>query len=119
MPDYKAKFGITEEMLRPVAPPPVVVPAPVPTPAPACEISEEAAIAPAVEAAQIKLTSSKLAQKLGIKTSELIERLVALGLLELREGKPFITAKGKEAGGECRVSPKFGPYFLWPEGLGV
>jgi hypothetical protein len=117
VPDYKAKFGITEEMLRPVAPPPVVVPAPVP--APACEISEEAAIAPAVEAAQTKLTSSKLAQKLGIKTSELIERLVALGLLELREGKTFITAKGKEAGGEFRVSPKFGPYFLWPEGLGV
>ncbi len=115
VPDYKAKFGITEEMLRPVAPPPVVVPAP----APAFEISEEAAIAPAVEAAQAKLTSSKLAQKLGIKTSELIERLVALGLLELREGKTFITAKGKEAGGEFRVSPKFGPYFLWPEGLGV
>ena len=61
----------------------------------ACEISEEAAIAPAVEAAQIKLTSSKLAQKLGIKTSELIERLVEHGLLELREGKPFITAKGE------------------------
>lgn len=119
VPDYKAKFGITEEMLRPVAPPPVVVPATVPAPAPACEISEEAAITPAVEAAPSKLTSSKLAQKLGIKTSELIERLVALGLLELREGKPFITAKGKEAGGEFRMSPRFGPYFLWPEGLGV
>ena len=119
VPDYKAKFGITEEMLRPVAPAPVVVQAPVPAPAPACEISEEAAIAPAAEAAQTKLTSSKLAQKLGIKTSELIERLVALGLLELREGRTFITQKGKEAGGEFRVSPKFGAYFLWPEGLGV
>jgi hypothetical protein len=117
VPDYKAKFGITEEMLRPVAPPPVVVPTP--APAPASEIPEEAATAPAVEAAQTKLTSSKLAQKLGIKTSELIERLVALGLLELREGKTFITQKGKEAGGEFRMSPKFGPYFLWPEGLGV
>lgn len=117
VPDYKAKFGITEEMLRPVAAPPVVVP--VPAPAPACEISEEAAIAPAVEAPQTKLTSSKLAQKLGIKTSELIERLVALGLLELREGKPFITAKGKEAGGEFRMSPRFGAYFLWPEGLDI
>jgi len=41
--------------------------------------------------------------------------LVALGLLELREGKPFITQKGKEAGGEFRVSPRFGAYFLWPE----
>lgn len=112
MPNYKSKFGITEEMLRPVA-------VPVAAPAPACEISEEAAIAPAIETAPAKLTSSKLAQKLGIKTAELIERLVALGLLELREGKPFITAKGKEAGGEFRMSPRFGPYFLWPEGLGV
>ena len=117
MPNYKSKFGITEEMLRQVAPPPVVVPDPVP--APACEISEEAAIAPAIETAPAKLTSSKLAQKLGIKTAELIERLVEHGLLELREGKPFITAKGKEAGGEFRVSPRFGAYFLWPEGLGV
>ncbi len=120
VPDYKAKFGITEEMLRPVAAQPVVVPAPVaaPAPAPACELPDEVTIAPAVEAAPTKLTSSKLAQKLGIKTSELIERLVALGLLELREGKTFITQKGKEAGGEFRVSPRFGPYFLWPEGLG-
>jgi hypothetical protein len=107
VPDYKAKFGITEEMLRPVAPPPVVVP--VPVPAPVYELREEA---------PSKLTSSKLAQKLGIKTAELIERFVALGLLELRDGKTFITQKGKEAGGEFRMSPKFGPYFLWPEGLG-
>jgi len=115
VPDYKAKFGITEEMLRPVAPVPAVVPTP--APAPVRELREEAPIAPVVEAAPIKLTSSKLAQKLGIKTSELIERLVTLGLLELREGKTFITAKGKEAGGEFRMSPRFGAYFLWPEGL--
>lgn len=119
VPDYKAKFGITEEMLRPVAPAPVAVAAPVaaPAPTPTHALPEEAAIAPTVEAAPSKLTSSKLAQKLGIKTSKLIERLVALGLLELREGKPFITQKGKEAGGEFRMSPRFGAYFLWPEGL--
>lgn len=62
-----------------------------------------------------KLTTSKLAQKLGMKTGELLERLVATGLLELRDGKHYITAKGKEVGGEFRMSPKFGPYFLWPE----
>jgi phosphatidylserine/phosphatidylglycerophosphate/cardiolipin synthase-like enzyme len=62
-----------------------------------------------------KLTTSKLAQKIGVKTNELIERLVRLGYLEAREGKNYITAKGKEAGGEFRKSPKFGPYFLWPE----
>jgi phosphatidylserine/phosphatidylglycerophosphate/cardiolipin synthase-like enzyme len=62
-----------------------------------------------------KLTSSKLAQKLGIKTNEFIDKLVASGHLEIREGKPYLTAKGKEVGGEFRQSPKFGPYFLWPE----
>ena len=62
-----------------------------------------------------KLTTSKLAQKLGIKTNELIEKLVKTGYLEARDGKNYITAKGKDVGGEYRMSPKFGPYFLWPE----
>ncbi|NMG53288.1 phospholipase D family protein [Aromatoleum aromaticum] len=62
-----------------------------------------------------KLTTSKLAQKLGMKTGELLERFVEMGLLEHRDGKHYITAKGKEVGGEFRMSPKFGPYFLWPE----
>ena len=62
-----------------------------------------------------KLTSSKLAQKLGIKTNEFTEKLVASAHLEIRDGKHYLTAKGKEVGGEFRMSPKFGPYFLWPE----
>ncbi|WP_218151947.1 hypothetical protein [Nitrosomonas communis] len=62
-----------------------------------------------------KLTSSKLAQKLGVKTNELIEQLVKSGYLEARDGKNYITTKGKDAGGEFRMSPKHGPYFLWPE----
>jgi phosphatidylserine/phosphatidylglycerophosphate/cardiolipin synthase-like enzyme len=40
-----------------------------------------------------KLTSSKLAQKLGIKTNEFLEKLVNSGLLELKEGKHYLTAK--------------------------
>ena len=64
-----------------------------------------------------KLTSSKLAQKLGMKTHELIEKLVASGHLETKEEKHYLTAKGKEVGGEFRMSPRFGPYFLWPESL--
>ncbi|AKU14493.1 hypothetical protein AzCIB_4607 [Azoarcus sp. CIB] len=66
-----------------------------------------------------KLTTSKLAQKLGLRTADLLDRLVTGGLLELRDGKHYITAKGKEAGGEFRMSPKFGPYFLWPESVGL
>jgi phosphatidylserine/phosphatidylglycerophosphate/cardiolipin synthase-like enzyme len=62
-----------------------------------------------------KLTSSKLAQKLGIKTNEFIEKLVTSGWLELKDGKHYLTSKGKEAGGEFRMSSRFGPYFLWPE----
>lgn len=62
-----------------------------------------------------KLTTSKLAQKLGIKTNVLTDKLVESGFLELRDGKNYITAKGKDVGGEFRMSPKFGPYFLWPE----
>jgi len=64
-----------------------------------------------------KLTSSKLALKLGMKTNELIEKLVSTGFLELKDGKHYLTLKGKEVGGEFRKSPRFGFYFLWPENL--
>lgn len=66
-----------------------------------------------------KLTSSKLAKKLGKTTQELLDRLVAAGHLELRDGKHFITESGKTIGGEFRMSKKFGPYFLWPSTLTV
>ena len=66
-----------------------------------------------------KLTTSKLALKFGMKTNELIDKLINLGYLEARDGKNYITAKGKEIGGEFRMSPKYGPYFLWPEALAI
>lgn len=37
------------------------------------------------------------------------------GHLEDREGKHYLTAKGKELGGEFHMGAKFGAYFLWPE----
>ena len=61
-----------------------------------------------------KLTSSKLAQKIGLKTNELLDRLITEQYLEVRDSKNYLTEKGKSAGGEFRMSPKFGPYFLWP-----
>lgn len=66
-----------------------------------------------------KLTTSKLARKFGLKTKEFQDRLIGMGYLEMREGKPYITERGKDAGGEFRMSPRFGPYFLWPEDLTV
>lgn len=64
-----------------------------------------------------KLTSSKLARKHGLKTTEFLDRLVGAGHLELKDGKHYLTEAGKAAGGEFRMSPRFGPYFLWPETL--
>ncbi len=66
-----------------------------------------------------KLTTSKLAKKLGIKTNELNEKLIDAGYLELKDEKHYITKKGKEAGGEFHMSQKFGAYFLWQEDLEI
>jgi len=66
-----------------------------------------------------RLTSSKVARKLGLKTQDLLDKLVAGGLLELRDGKHYLTDAGKQAGGEFRMSQRFGPYFLWPESFTV
>ncbi|CRP03302.1 hypothetical protein PAERUG_P1_London_28_IMP_1_04_05_02819 [Pseudomonas aeruginosa] len=63
--------------------------------------------------AMTKLTSAKLAAKLGIKTKDLMDRLVASGHLELRETMHYLTDLGKSAGGEFRKGPG-GFYFLWP-----
>ncbi len=62
-----------------------------------------------------KLTSSKLGQKLGIKTPELLERAVASGHIEMRDDKHALTQKGVQAGIEFIAKSRFGPYFLWPE----
>lgn len=66
-----------------------------------------------------KLSTSRLAKALGLKTSELTEKLVNRGFLA-KEGEQFkLTDAGKQAGGAFRISKKFGPYFLWPKGLTV
>ena len=61
-----------------------------------------------------KLTSSKFAQRIGLKTNEFLDKATAAGFLEIKEGKHYLTAAGKEAGIEFRSS-KYGGYFLWPE----
>jgi phosphatidylserine/phosphatidylglycerophosphate/cardiolipin synthase-like enzyme len=65
-----------------------------------------------------KLTTAKLGKKLGLESAKMDEKLIALGLLELREGgKRYLTPAGKQAGGEFRFGK--GPYFLWPADLQV
>ncbi|WEH93907.1 phospholipase D family protein [Acinetobacter johnsonii] len=62
-----------------------------------------------------KLTTAKLAAKVGIKTPDLLEKLVNKGYLNLTEnGKHFLTDSGKAIGGEFRAG-QYGIYFLWDE----
>ena len=64
-----------------------------------------------------KLSTSKLAAKLGMRTADLLAKLVSDGYLETRNGSQYLTEKGKAAGGEFRKSQKYGVYFLWPDAL--
>lgn len=59
-----------------------------------------------------KLTSSKLAVKLGMKTPELLDKLTDLGYLELKDEKHFLTSKAKEIGGEFKKG-QYGVFFIW------
>lgn len=80
-------------------------------------VSEQAVDTVGDAAESGKLATSKLARKLGMKTGELLDRLVQAGHLEWRDEKHQLSDAGKDAGGEFRMSPRFGPYFLWPESL--
>jgi phosphatidylserine/phosphatidylglycerophosphate/cardiolipin synthase-like enzyme len=65
-----------------------------------------------------KLTTAKLATKLGLTSADLYRKLIGRGYLELREGgQHYITRSGKTAGGEFRFSK--GPFFLWPADLQI
>ena len=61
-----------------------------------------------------KLTTAKLAAKVGIKTPDLLEKLVTKGYLRLDNDKHYLTDAGKAVGGEFRTG-QFGMYFLWDE----
>jgi phosphatidylserine/phosphatidylglycerophosphate/cardiolipin synthase-like enzyme len=61
-----------------------------------------------------KLTTSRLAKARSVKTGELIKSLVAKGYLERSGDQLKLTETGQQAGGEERLSKRFGQYFLWP-----
>jgi phosphatidylserine/phosphatidylglycerophosphate/cardiolipin synthase-like enzyme len=63
-----------------------------------------------------KLTTAKLAAKLGLSTKEFQEKLLECRMLELREGRYYLTTEGKAAGGVWRPGSG-GGYMLWPEAL--
>ena len=64
-----------------------------------------------------KLTTSRLAKALGLKTKELNDKLVAAGYLRFDGKTPIVTDQGKRVGGEMRPTGRFGPYCIWPSDL--
>ena len=62
-----------------------------------------------------KLSTHRLAKKLGLKTHELLDGLQRLGAIEVASGHRQLTARGLKLGGEFRSSARFGDYFVWPE----
>ena len=64
-----------------------------------------------------KITSSKLAQRFGLKTAQLLDRATELGYLAQQSDKHVLTPKGEQTGVEFVAKSRFGPYFLWPQDL--
>lgn len=65
-----------------------------------------------------KLTTSKLAKKLGKKTAETNQTLVDAGYLEKKGENFYLTDKGKKAGGEFKKG-QYGIFFLWPDNINL
>jgi hypothetical protein len=64
-----------------------------------------------------KLTTSRFARKLGLKTSELLDRAVAFEYIEAQGEQHVLASKGQQSGVEFIAKSRFGHYFLWPERL--
>lgn len=64
-----------------------------------------------------KLTTSKIAQRTGLKTAQFLERATEQGYLVPNGDKHALTPKGEKAGVEFVAKSRFGPYFLWPNGF--
>jgi hypothetical protein len=62
-----------------------------------------------------KLSSSKIGQKLGMKTAQFLERATELGFLVFDGEKHTVSPKGEKIGVEFVAKSRFGPYFLWPQ----
>jgi hypothetical protein len=60
-----------------------------------------------------KLSSSKIGQKLGMKTAQFLERATELGFLVFDGEKHTVSPKGEKIGVEFVAKSRFGPYFLW------
>ncbi|MFW2176251.1 MULTISPECIES: phospholipase D family protein [unclassified Moraxella] len=65
-----------------------------------------------------KLTTSKLAEKLGMATPEFTTILEQLGYVEMKGKTPFLTDKGREAGGELKKG-QYGYFIIWSVDMNI
>jgi hypothetical protein len=63
------------------------------------------------------LSTSALAKQRDIKSSDLFEQLLALGLIEEKDGKRVLTSLGSQKGGQVKKSPQYGDYIAWPSDI--
>jgi phosphatidylserine/phosphatidylglycerophosphate/cardiolipin synthase-like enzyme len=61
-----------------------------------------------------KLTTSKIAQRFGLKTAPFLERAAEQGYIQADGDKYTLMPQGEQAGVEFVAKSRFGPYFLWP-----
>lgn len=66
-----------------------------------------------------KLTSSKLAQKFGLKTAQFLDRAVEMGYITQQDDRYALAPKGEQAGVEFVAKSRYGPYFLWPQEIAL
>lgn len=80
--------------------------------------SGTAAPSPRADSGYEKLTSAKLAAKLGMTTKDFLEGMTDAGYLALKADRHYVSAMGKQAGCEWRPGAG-GGYLLWPADITV
>ena len=103
--DWHARFGMpTEARTQAPVAPPAATPPPSRSPPPSASLD--------------KISTSKLATRLGLPSARaLLERLAADGLLTVDGASHALTSAGQAAGGEFIEKSRYGPYFIWPPGF--
>lgn len=77
--------------------------------------TEEKTPSATTAASPLKVSTSKIAQKYGMKTSDWMSKAVEYKLLSCQGEHHYLTPAAQQAGIEFVAKSRFGPYFLWPE----
>ena len=65
------------------------------------------------------ISTSALANKLDIKSSDLFDQMKTLGLIERKNEKWSLTDTGKQKGGQIRSNAKYGDFIVWPDNISI